>query len=113
MKEETKTFLEYILENINDIESFLNGVSKKELINNKEKQNAIVRGLEVIGEATKNIPYNFKEECPEVKWKEIAGTRDKIIHHYFGVDLNIIWEIVKRDLPVLKKQILKIKEDKI
>ena len=109
MKEEIKIFLEHILENITDIEHFLVGISKKELISNKEKQNAVVRSLEIIGETAKNLPNNFREEHSEVKWSEIIGTRDKVIHHYFGVDLNIIWEIVKKDLPDLKKKIQEIK----
>ena len=75
------------------------------------KQSAIVREIEIIGEAVKNISENLKDKHREIEWKEIAGTRDKMIHHYFGVDLNIVWDIVKINLPDLKKKILKIKEE--
>lgn len=105
-------FIEHILESIRAIESFSRGLSKEKLISNRLKQSAIVREIEIIGEAVKNISNDLKEDNKEVEWKKIIGTRDQMIHHYFGVDLNIIWEIVKRDLPILKKQILKIKGDK-
>ena len=100
-----KIFLEHILENINDVESFSRNVSKEELSNNKEKLNAIVRSVEIIGEAAKNIPSSFKSEHKEVVWKEIVGARDVFIHHYFGIDLDILWNIIKKDIIVLKKQI--------
>ena len=74
------------------------------------KRSAIVREIEVIGEAAKNISQNLKHKNKEVEWKEIAGTRDKMIHHYFGVDVNIVLDIIKNDLPKLKKQIQQILE---
>jgi uncharacterized protein with HEPN domain len=104
-------FIEHILENIFDIESFTKNVSKENFLENKEKQNAIIRSLEIIGEAVKNLPQNIKTKYKNVPWKEIAGTRDKITHHYFGIDLELIWKIVEERLPSLKKQILDIKKD--
>jgi len=103
-------FLEHILESIKDIESFSRGVSKEELSKNREKLNAIVRSIEIIGEAGKNIPSSFKKEHPQIAWKEIIGARNVLIHHYFGIDLNILWAIIKKDIPILEKQILDIKE---
>jgi len=111
MKKESCIFIEHILESIKDIESFTKETSKGAFFKNKEKQNAVVRSLEVIGEAVKNIPNNLKEKYSYVHWREIAGTRDKIIHHYFGVDLNIVWDIVKINIPDLKIKISKIKKD--
>ena len=73
-------------------------------------QDSVVRRIEIIGEAAKNIPNPFKKEHPKVAWKEIVGVRDVLIHHYFGSDLNILWEIIKKDIPMLKKQILEIKK---
>ena len=70
----------------------------------------IVREIEIIGEAVKNISENLKNKNRKIEWKDIVGTRDKMIHHYFGVDLNIIWKIIKKDLPILEKQILSIKK---
>ena len=111
MKKEDYIFIKHILESIGDIESFTKEISKDVFFKNKEKQNAVVRSLEVIGEAVKNIPDNLKEKYSSVPWREIAGTRDKMIHHYFGVDLNIVWDIVKKDIPKLKKQIEKIERE--
>lgn len=103
-------FVDHILENIQDIERFVIGVDKKDFLENKEKQNAVVRSLEVIGEAVKNIPQKIKTKYKEVPWKAIAGTRDKITHHYFGIDLELIWKMVKDNLPSLKKQMIEIKK---
>jgi len=104
-------FIEHILESINAIKEFSKNISKKELISNRLKQSAIIREIEIIGEAVKNISENLKNKNREIEWKNIACTRDKMIHHYFGVDLNIIWGIIKKDLPVLEKQIKKIKKE--
>ena len=98
-----------MLENILDIELFIDGVSKESLKNNKEKLNAVVRSIEIIGEAAKSIPHFFKHKHPEVLWKEIIGTRDVLIHHYFGIDINILWNIITKDLRVLKKQLIRLK----
>ena len=104
-------FIEHILESINAIKDFSRKIHKEELISNRLKQSAIVREIEVIGEAVKNISESLKDKHPEVEWKEITGTRDKMIHHYFGVDINIIFEIIKKDIPNLKRKIEKIKKD--
>mgnify|MGYP001592952896 FL=1 len=112
MKKEEMIFIEHILQSIEDIERFMEKVSKELFFKNKEKQNAVIRGLEVIGEAVKNIPTSFRNEHPEVPWKDIAGMRDKLMHHYFGVNLNTVWKVIKEDFPDLKKKILKIKNDR-
>ncbi len=103
-----KIFLKHMLENISDIKNFTRKVSKKELTENKEKLNAVIRSIEIIGEATKNISESFKEKHKEIPWKEIIGTRDILIHHYFGIDIDILWNIIKRDILTLEKQIKEI-----
>ena len=112
MNKDVLIFLKHILENINDIEEFSKGLSKAKLEKNKLRQKAIIRSLEVIGEAVKNIPLSFRHNYPKVEWNKIAGLRDKLIHHYFGVDLSTVWDVIKEDLPKLKKEILIIKEEK-
>ncbi|MBU1501706.1 MAG: DUF86 domain-containing protein [Nanoarchaeota archaeon] len=87
---------------------FSKGLSKRELVENKQRQYAIVRAVELIGEAAKNLSSSFVKAYPKVPWKEIIGTRDKLIHHYFGVDLDVIWKIVKEDIPILEKEIKEI-----
>jgi len=108
MKKSPLVFIKHILDNIEDIESFTEKVSKEEFFGNKEKQNAVVRSLEIIGEASKNVSGDFKEKYKDIEWREIIGTRDKIIHHYFGVNLDIIWDIIKIDLPVLKRKLKRL-----
>ena len=104
-------FIEHILESIEAIEDFSRGLTKEKLISSRLKQSALVREIEIIGEAAKNMSSELKKDYHKIPWKEIAGTRDKMIHHYFGVDLNIVFGIVKTDIPDLKIKILKIKKD--
>ena len=110
-KKDNLVFIKHILESITDIESFIKNSSKDYFLKNKEKQSAIIRQIEIIGEAVKNLPNSFREKYPKVPWKGIAGMRDKLMHHYFGVDLKAVWKVVKEDLPDLKKEILKIREE--
>lgn len=84
--------------------------SKADFTNNTQVQDAVTRRIEIIGEAVKNLPEIFKKKYPEVAWKDIAGTRDVLIHAYFSVDIDTVWTIVKKDIPVLKKQIKDILE---
>lgn len=104
-------FLSHILDSANAIEGFLKDNTKQEFLDSRLKQSAVVREIEVIGEAVKNISNELKDGHKEVKWKDIAGTRDKMIHHYFGVDLDIVWNISTLDLPKLRKDILTIKKE--
>ncbi|NOR85240.1 DUF86 domain-containing protein [archaeon] len=110
MKKDALIFLGHILDSIGYIESFSNGLSKSNFETNRLKQSAIIREIEIIGEAVKNLPIDFTVKYPQISWSEIAGTRDKIIHYYFGVDLNLIWDVIKKDLPILKKKIKNIEE---
>jgi len=71
-------------------------------------QDAIVRNLEIIGEATKSLSENFIQQYPGIPWKNIAGMRDKLIHDYFGVNIDIVWDVVSRELPQLKAQLAEI-----
>ena len=89
-----------------NIEKFMEDVSKEAFLSNVKKQYVVLRRLEIIGEATKNLSENLKVNYPQVPWKEIAGMRDKLVHQYFGVDLELVWETMRRELPELKDQII-------
>ena len=109
MKKDPEIFLKHILESIENVQSFVLGRNKQDFKTDQMLQSAVVRQIEIIGEATKNIPKAFTSKHPGVQWAEIAGTRDKMIHYYFGVDLDLVWNnIIKEDIPKLKKQIQKI-----
>ncbi len=95
----------HILENISKIESALAGVSLENFEQDDNLVDATIRRLEVIGEAVKNVSEKTKKANPEVEWKKIAATRDKLIHFYFGVDTELVYNIALKDLPALKSQI--------
>jgi len=100
-----KIFLEDILESIDRIEKYVKGKNKEEFLNNHEKQDAIIKRLEIIGEAVKNISPEIKKKHPEIPWKDMAGMRDILVHEYFGVVMDRVWDTAKNDIPKLKKQI--------
>jgi len=104
-------FINHILESISDIEESVKKLSKEDFVKSKDPKDAAIRRIEVIGEAVKNISDTTKENYPKVEWKKIAGTRDRLIHAYFSIDLDITWEIIKIGLPELKIQMLKIKKE--
>ena len=108
-KKEDLVFINHILDSINAIHTFLKGVPQEVFISDRLRQSAVIREIEIIGEAVKNISSQLQRKYPEVGWQNIAQTRDKMIHHYFGVDLGIVWGIVTRDLPILRKKMEKIK----
>lgn len=94
-------YLEHIETNLKRILSYSSGISKEDFLNNNQMQDACIRQIEIMGEATKRISEPFKEKHPEVPWKDMAGMRDKLIHDYLDVDLNIVYQTVAVDIPKL------------
>lgn len=103
-----RLYIKDILESIGKIEDYTKGVSFKEFSRNKLIIDAVVRNLEIIGEASKNLPAYIKSAHKEIPWKEMSGMRDKVIHAYFGVDLDIVWKTIKQSLPDLKQSLKNI-----
>ena len=108
MKKDPVLFLKHIIECIERIEKFTVNVNLEKFVKDDLIHSAVNRQLEIIGEAVKNIPITYKQKYTSVPWKEIAGTRDKLIHQYFGVDLNFIYDIIVKHIPKLKKEMKKI-----
>jgi len=111
MKREITFYLKDILDAIENIGAFLKEVHKEDFLKNIEKQSAVIRQLEIIGEAAKNISNDLKRKYPNIPWKDIVGFRDIATHAYFRLNLTMVWEITQKDISDLKKKILKIKED--
>ncbi|MEK9134765.1 MAG: DUF86 domain-containing protein [Patescibacteria group bacterium] len=105
MRKNIRIFLLHILESIERIESFTAGISREKFLESEMIQDAVIRRLGIIGEAVKNLPQSFKNNHQEIEWKKIAGTRDIIIHEYFGVDLKLTYKIIEKDIPELKEKI--------
>jgi uncharacterized protein with HEPN domain len=105
-----KAYLQDILDSISDIELFIANITETEFYKNKEKKYAVVRALEIIGEAAKNLSKELRAKHKEIPWKDIAGMRDKLIHFYFGIKWELVWGTVKHKIPELKNQLLKILE---
>lgn len=98
---EYRDYIQDIIESINDIEVFTKNMCFENFIKDKKTINAVIRSIEVIGEATKKIPNTIRKKNPSIPWKKMADMRDKLIHEYFGIDLAILWKTVKEDIPSL------------
>ena len=111
MKRDVRILLGDILESITRIEEYTHGMDREGFFKDTQVQDAVIRRLEIIGEATKNIPDSFRDKYPDVPWRQMAGMRDVLIHGYFGVKLERVWQVVKKELPGLKAKILQLLEE--
>ncbi len=102
MRRTYRDYVQDILTSLQEIEEFTKEMDFESFAKDKKTVNAVIRSLEVMGEAVKKIPKEIRDKYPEIPWKYIAGMRDKLIHEYHGIDLEIIWEVVKKEAPPLK-----------
>jgi len=110
MKRDYKLYLKDILDAIESIEKFVEGMNFEEFMKDDKTTSAVIRKFEIIGEATKQIPDEVRQKYPEILWKEMAGMRDKLIHFYFGIDYKLVWESIKKRIPVVKPLVREIME---
>ena len=101
-------FLQHILDETQFILKNCEGLELQDLMNDDLLQRACLRSLEVIGEAVKNVSEDLKTQYPDLEWTKIAGLRDKLIHHYFGIDWDIVWNVITNRLPLLEDKIKKL-----
>ncbi len=101
-------YLNDILESISDIREFTAGMTTESFSGDKKTIKAVVRSLEVIGEAAGKIPDQIRDRYPEIPWQEITGMRNRLIHEYFGIDLDIVWQTIEEDLEPLDKVVKRI-----
>jgi len=90
------------------IEAYAENLTYDDFLHDSKTQDAVVRNLEILGEAAKNISGELRKKYPQVYWKDLAGLRDKLIHHYFGVNFDIVWNVMRQDLPTVLMEIEKI-----
>lgn len=111
MKPEPLIFIKHIRDALAEIAQFVSGMDEKTFYKDAKTQKAVVRDLEIIGEAAKNVPDEFKTGHPQLEWKGIIGMRDVIVHQYFGLNLRRVWRVIASDLPKLTAQVKQILAD--
>ncbi len=111
MQRELNTYLSDIIDAIRKIEKYTTDLCFNDFIEDELVQDGVVRNLEVIGEAVKKIPEDVRRDKPQIDWRKVAGLRDILIHEYFAVDFEIIWDVVKNKIPELRKIAINLLEE--
>jgi uncharacterized protein with HEPN domain len=111
MRRDFRLYLEDIIEAAKAAREYVAGMGKDELAKDRRTTDAVVRNLEIVVEAAKKLPAQVKHDHPEVEWKKIAGLRDILVHDYFGIDMDIVWDVVQNKLPALAEHVQRILDE--
>ncbi|HYQ92210.1 MAG TPA: DUF86 domain-containing protein [Candidatus Competibacteraceae bacterium] len=104
-KRDSALLLEDMLRAIRKIERYITGLEREGFLQDEKTMDSVVRNLEILGEAARRLPEDFTARYPNVPWRQIAGLRNRIVHDYFDLDLEIIWQVIHHDLPLLQAQL--------
>lgn len=107
-KRQPTLYLQDILDSLEKIEQYIQNLSFEQFQQDEKTIDAVIRNLEIMGEAARNIPIEFRDQCSEIPWEKMVSMRNKVLHEYFGVDEEILWKTVTEDLPALKTLIQKV-----
>ncbi|MDO8512339.1 MAG: DUF86 domain-containing protein [bacterium] len=110
MAKDIQILLGYILDSVEELEKHVTDLSHEDFLQSTLVQDAVMRRLEIIGEAVNNLPDKLKADNSEIPWRDIADMRNLLIHEYFGVDIELVWETVQKDIPPLKKKIQELQK---
>ena len=111
MKGEWEDYLADIIQSMNEVEEFTRGLTYESFMKDRKTINAVIRSLEVMGEASKRIPDEVRAKHSEIPWKRMAGMRDKLIHEYAGVDLETVWDVIQEEIPPIRPLLEELRDN--
>jgi uncharacterized protein with HEPN domain len=111
MSKDYRLYIDHIREEVEYLLECQQGLTREALVEDGTLKRAVVRSLEIIGEATKKLPDEFRRQHDQIPWSQMAGMRDVLIHDYFGVDYDIVWDVLTKEIPTLRNQLIKIESE--